>query len=152
MYWPEGKSDGSVTEKLEAPCPFASAGERLPSAVAGHPPITEWMTFHSVFFVGAVSVVRENWHDPPPWTAEPRKLTSLVSPAFHSFIVVTEYESEPVALQGKSEPLLSRGLLLGWPKGTGKLSIMCAEALAAKARIAAEYFMMDFVWKECNLR
>lgn len=82
---------------------------KVASALDGQPPTTLWITFHCDFSEGWGSVVMENWHEPPPWVAEPMKEMVLVSPAFHWFISVTSYTPER-CLQGKSPG--ARGELL----------------------------------------
>lgn len=40
----------------------------------------EWITCHLLFLVAGLSVVREIWQDPPPWTALPMKLKVWFTP------------------------------------------------------------------------
>ena len=86
---------------------------KLPAApLAGQPLMIEWMTIHFESFVAGVSLVKEIWQEPPPWTAEPLNDISSGAPMT---MLVTGPPVLLVALQGKSEPLASRGLLLGLP-------------------------------------
>jgi len=74
VYRPGAKPAGILNWKVLAPLPLGSAG-RFPSVFAGHPPSMEWITFHTVALLGRKSLVRLIWHDPPPWTALPVKLS-----------------------------------------------------------------------------
>jgi len=91
---------------------FAPSG-RLPGVfLAGQPPSMEWMTIHLEFLVAGLSVVREIWQEPPPWTAVPLKERVCCWPMAMS---VTGAPALLVDLQGKSEPSAARGDLLGLP-------------------------------------
>ena len=70
------------------------------------------MTIHLELFVAGVSVVREIWQEPPPWTADPMNESGCGAPIVMS---VTVAPALLVDLQGKSEPSATRGLLLGLP-------------------------------------
>ena len=88
-------------------------------------------------FDGAGSVVRETWQEPPPCTAEPVKESVCGSPIF-AVLAALMYLIVG-ALQGKSAPAPSRGLLLRasgsngagvfnfmWPLTEDKRSVMAA--------------------------
>lgn len=72
----------------------------------------EWMTIHLEALVAGVSVVRETWQEPPPWTDSPKKESCCGLPMA---MVVTVAPALEVALQGKLEPSAVRGLLSGLP-------------------------------------
>ena len=97
--------------------------------LAGHPPSIEWMTIHVELLVAGLSVVREIWHDPPPWTDSPKKESFCGAPMAMSVTVPPELL---VALQGKLEPSATRGLLSGLPYGGGVAMTMCPCAVVAK--------------------
>ena len=65
--------------------------------LAGQPPSIEWITIHVELFVAGVSLVREIWHDPPPWTDSPKKESFCEAPIA---ILVTVPPELLVALQG----------------------------------------------------
>ena len=71
-YLPGAMPCGMLNWKVEAPLPLGSS-PRLPSVFAGQPPSMLWMTCHLDDAVGARSVVRLIWQEPPPWTALPVK-------------------------------------------------------------------------------
>ena len=80
------------------------------------------MTIHLELLVAGLSVVRETWHDPPPWTAPPVKESFCVEPIA---MFVTVPPVLLVDLHGKFEPSAARGLLLGLPYGGGVAMTIC---------------------------
>ena len=94
-----------------------SSAPMLPAwFLAGQPPSIEWITIHVELFVAGVSVVRETWHEPPPWTDSPKKESFCEAP---TAMLVTVPPELLVALHGKFEPSALRGLLSGLPYGGG---------------------------------
>lgn len=96
----------------------------------------EWMTIHFECFVAGLSVVREIWQEPPPWTAVPLKDRICCWPMAMS---VTGAPALLVALQGKFEPSAARGDLSGLPYDAGDAIIIWAlpvlnSVMAAAAR------------------
>jgi hypothetical protein len=79
-------------------------------------------------------VVIENWQEPPPWTAEPRKEMTCVVPASHWFIPRSMLYAPGRCLQGKSAGARGELLRVALLKGFGFNMIICAEALAARAK------------------
>jgi hypothetical protein len=72
---PVGKSAGTVKVKA-----------------LGQPPMTEWMTLKTLSLVGSLSYVILTWHEPPPCTAVPLKLSHRVEPRGRMFVVpLAEY-------------------------------------------------------------
>ena len=80
------------------------------------------MTIHLELLVAGLSVVRETWHDPPPWVAPPVKESFCVEPIA---MFVTVPPVLLVDLHGKFEPSAARGLLLGLPYGGGVAMTIC---------------------------
>ena len=114
VYSPGETPSGTVKVYLLALVPSGFAG-RLPSLVVllGQPPMMEWMTKKLESLVGALSVVRETWQEPPPWTAEPLKDRVWVEPMGHSLSTPFPLKVlAPRCLHGKSDPSTTRGLLL----------------------------------------
>ena len=109
--------------------------------LAGQPPSIEWMTIHLELFVAGVSVVREIWQEPPPWTDSPRKESFCEAPIA---MLVTVPPELLVALHGKFDPSALRGLLSGLPYGGGVAKIMWPWAMGAK-RARAEKERMDMI-------
>lgn len=97
------------------------------------------MTIHLELFVAGVSVVRETWHDPPPWTDSPKKESVWGAPIA---MLVTVPPALLVALHGKFDPSAMRGLLSGLPYGGGVAMIMCPCAVAVSRAIAEEARML----------
>lgn len=97
--------------------------------LAGQPPSMEWMTIQVELLVAGVSVVRETWQEPPPWTDSPRKESFWGAPMAMS---VTVAPVLLVALQGKLEPSAVRGLLSGLPYGGGVAMTMWPWAVVVK--------------------
>ncbi len=119
-------SGSGVEAELSAP--------RFPGVfLAGQPPSIEWMTIHFELFVAGVSVVREIWHDPPPWTDSPKKESFCGAPIAMSVTVPPELL---VALHGKFEPSATKGLLSGLPYGGGVAMTMCPWVVRAKRAMA----------------
>ena len=117
--------------------------------LAGQPPSMEWMTIHLELLVAGVSVVRDTWHDPPPWTAWPVKESFCEAPMA---ILVTVPPVLVVDLHGKSDPSGARGLLSGLPYGGGVAMTMWPWAVAARrataeaARAVMGWYMVGFWW------
>ena len=104
------------------------------------------MTIHLEFFVAGVSVVRETWHEPPPWTDSPKKDSFCEAPIA---ILVTVPPELLVALHGKFDPSALRGLLSGLPYGGGVAMIMWPWAVeTSRARAEKERMEMieDILW------
>ena len=75
-------------------------------------------------------MVRETWHEPPPWTDSPKKESFCEAPIA---ILVTVPPELLVALQGKFDPSALRGLLSGLPYGGGVAMIICPWAVVKRA-------------------
>ena len=90
--------------------------------------------------MGALSVVKEIWQEPPPCTAEPVNDSVWGDPM--AIVLAVAGGGEVIFLQGKSEPSAAkgeeffqivstrtnhtiRGVLTGLPKGAGVFIIMC---------------------------
>ena len=86
-------------------------------------------------------MVRETWHEPPPWTDSPKKESFCVAP---TAILVTVPPELLVALHGKFDPSAVRGLLSGLPYGGGVAMIMWPWAVEAR-RARAEKERMDMI-------
>lgn len=95
-------------------------------------------------FVAGVSVVREIWHDPPPWTDSPKKESVCGAPIA---MLVTVPPELLVALHGKLEPSATRGLLSGLPYGGGVAMTMCPWAVPAKSAMAeaAKMLLIEYM-------
>ena len=107
---------------------------RLPGVfLAGQPPSIEWMTIHLELFVAGLSVVREIWQEPPPWTAVPLNERVCCWPMA---MLVTGAPALLVALQGKLAPAGSRGDLSGLPYEGGFDMIMWALLEVEKSAMA----------------
>ena len=139
---------GVMPAGIEKPYVSGSGAEAELSApmlpawfLAGQPPSIEWITIHVELFVAGVSVVREIWHEPPPWTDSPEKESFCDAPIA---ILVTVPPELLVALHGKFEPSALRGLLSGLPYGGGVAIIMWPWAVEAK-RARAEKERMDMI-------
>ena len=115
-------------------------------SLAGQPPSIERMTIHLELFVAGVSVVRETWHEPPPWTDSPKKESFCEAPIA---MLVTVPPELLVALHGKFEPSAMRGLLSGLPYGGGVAMIMWPWVVVMnRARAKKERMDMieDILW------
>ena len=91
-------------------------------------------------------MVRETWHEPPPWTDSPKKESFCEAPIA---IFVTVPPELLVALHGKFDPSAARGLLSGLPYGGGVAMIMCPWAVELRrARAEKERMEMieDILW------
>lgn len=82
------------------------------------------MTIHLVFLSGVVVLARLTWHEPPPWTALPVKLSVLAEPTDIWLTGPLVTSALPVILHGKSAPAASNGELFGALKGVGVFMIM----------------------------
>ena len=85
VYSPGVTPSGTVKVYLLALVP-SGLGGRLPPLVVllGQPPTMEWTTKKCESLVGVLSVVRDTWQEPPPWTAEPLNERVWVEPIGHS--------------------------------------------------------------------
>jgi hypothetical protein len=64
---PVGRSVGTVKGNESGFTRAALSAPLLPATpLIGHPPSIEWMTFHVLLAVGALSYEMDTWHEPPP--------------------------------------------------------------------------------------
>lgn len=96
---------------FDAPLPLGSP-PILPSALAGQPPMIEWMTIHLDSLVGCLSLVRETWHEPPPCVALPMNESVCLAPMGMMLLAPCTSKAPVRSLHGKSDPSAMRGELL----------------------------------------
>lgn len=125
---------------VSAPFPLGFSG-KFPEALDGQLPSIEWMTIHFDALFGFLSVVREIWHEPPPWTALPVNESVWLTPI--GMILLIPVASYLVSLHGKSAPLSFRGELSGGPNGLGVFMIMCAFVVAKSAAAAKRKVLVE---------
>jgi len=143
---PVGKDEGIVNGYVSGITAVALLPVLPVTPFWGHPPSIEWITFHTLSFVGFRSYVTDTWHEPPPWTAVPMNARLWVDPIGQLLLAPSALYTAGRCLQGKSEPSALRGKLssVDLPKGTGEVisTWQLTSAASPRTESRVEVYMM----------